>query len=61
MTVPYYAEPGFSPPPFLETLGVIEDLTDTRSWRCDIVRGTSAVGLCDPCYEYLRDTDAPSS
>lgn len=50
---PYYAEPGFAPPPFLETLG--DPLDDC--WRCTLKPGDFPTGLCKECYEYLREEE----
>lgn len=48
----YYAEQGFSPPPFLETL----DDPESHCWRDGCARlGTGRLGLCPPHYEELRE------
>ena len=55
----YYAEPGFSPPPFLETLALRDELMDyERCWRdgCQEA-GTGHVGLCDTHFEQLREEE----
>lgn len=49
---PYYAEPGFAPPPFLETL---DDPTD-GCWKNGCARlGNGRLGLCSDHFEELRE------